>query len=43
MLMLRTFLQYAAKHRDAQFVRCIDYVRAWRQNRTPSLPVDAGG
>lgn len=39
MIMLRSFLEHAAGQKGLQFSTCLDYSRAWRSGRTPSLPV----
>lgn len=38
LLMLRRFLERALNRSDLRFVRCLDYVREWRQDRSPTLP-----
>ena len=42
MLMLESFLRYAAGHPRVTFTTCADYARTWRVGRTPSLPIGAG-
>lgn len=38
LLMLRNFIRYALDRPGLRFVRCLDYVREWRQDRVPELP-----
>jgi peptidoglycan-N-acetylglucosamine deacetylase len=40
LLMLRSFMEYVAGHNGVRFTRAIDYVRAWKEGREPSLPED---
>jgi peptidoglycan-N-acetylglucosamine deacetylase len=37
--MLRRFLQHVCERPGTRFTTCLDYVRAWRQGKTPSLAV----
>ena len=39
MVMLRSFLEYATMQPGLQFSACLDYARAWRVGRSPSLPI----
>lgn len=41
LLMLRSFLEYVASHDGVTFTSALDYVRTWREGRSPSLPTDA--
>jgi peptidoglycan/xylan/chitin deacetylase (PgdA/CDA1 family) len=38
--MLRAFLEHVVAHDGVSFTTCVDYVRAWREGRQPSLPPD---
>ena len=40
--MLADFLAYASSLSGVRFSTCIEYVRAWRVDKTPSLPEDVG-
>jgi peptidoglycan-N-acetylglucosamine deacetylase len=43
MAMLRSFLEYAGAQPGLRFSSCIDYSRAWRAGRHPSLPIEQPG
>ena len=41
--MLRRFLDHVVGRGDARFTTCLEYARAWRAGREPSLPPGAAG
>jgi peptidoglycan/xylan/chitin deacetylase (PgdA/CDA1 family) len=41
LLMVEEFIEHVSGFSGVSFTRCIDYVRDWREGRSPELPADA--
>lgn len=40
--MVRHFIEHALSHPGVRFTTCLDYARAWREGKVPSLPPNCG-